>query len=92
MLTTYSQFGSGEGRGANRNIFPADYPVRFNASHKDGPATTREWSFNCLVDSFAPVNATGYTLEKQFSNVEYQNCSVSVNLHNAFSYAGNLYV
>ena len=89
MLTTYPQFGSGEGKGANRNIFPADYPVIFNASYKDGPVTTSEWSFHCSVDFFEPINAIGYILEKRFSNVEYQNCSVSVNLQNAISSAGN---
>ena len=91
MLTTYSYFGSGEGKGVNRNIFPADYPVIFNALCEGGPVANSEWSFNCSVDSFEPINATGYTLQKQFSNLESQNCSVSVDVRNDFSSAGNLY-
>ena len=34
MLTSYSDFGTGvEGRGSQRNIFPAEHPVQFNCSH-----------------------------------------------------------
>ena len=34
MLTSYSDFGTGvEGRGSQRNIFPAEHPVKFNCSN-----------------------------------------------------------
>jgi hypothetical protein len=35
MLTSYSEFGIGvEGRGSQRNVFPAEYPVKFNCSYQ----------------------------------------------------------
>ncbi len=34
MLTSYSDFGTGvEGRGSQRNVFPAEHPVKFNCSY-----------------------------------------------------------
>ncbi len=88
MLTTYSQFGSGVGgAGPEHNIFPAEYPVRFNSSYTGGPVATVQWSIICPVDSF--TNITEYAFERSFSSTEGQDCNVTLYLRNSISSAGN---
>ena len=91
MLTTYAQFGSGvEGKGPSRDTFPAEYPVKFNVSYTDGPATTSKWRLTGMLSFAFEKTITGYSFEEQFTTTAYQSTqiSVGVSLENPFSFAG----
>ena len=57
MLTTTSDFGSGvPGFGINRNKFPVEHPVRFNANYTGSEATNITWLLRC-TETFTSTQA-----------------------------------
>ncbi|XP_028399315.1 uncharacterized protein LOC114522765 [Dendronephthya gigantea] len=84
MLTSFSFFGSGvKGQGELANIFPAEYPVKLNASYKNGPATSVLWNFDC--ETSGQSDASHYQLEKSFPGDVNQRCDITVTLKNSIS-------
>ena len=89
ILTTYSQFGSGvEGAGPEHNVFPAEYPVKFNGSFQGGPVATIEWSMSCSVDTFSDITGVA-TFERSFLSTESQVCNVVFSLEHTMTSTGN---
>lgn len=85
MLTSYSDFGSGvKGRGNLRNVFPAEYPVRFNSSCLDGHADVAEWTFIC---SSGVTKETKFFFDKSFPSGISQRCDIILVLKNNVSAA-----
>ena len=86
MLTSYSNFGSGvEGRGNQRNVFPAVYPVKFNSSHLNGPALVAEWTFSCSISGV--TTESGFFFDKLFPKNVTQSCNITLVLKNNMSTA-----
>ncbi|CAB4035305.1 Hypothetical predicted protein, partial [Paramuricea clavata] len=84
MLTTYSDFGTGvEGRGSQKNVFPAEYPVKFNCSYTGGPVTDVEWIFNCDVDG--TIEESQFFFHKIFSSQSSQSCQITLRLQNSIN-------
>ena len=80
-LASYSDFGSGlEGRGSQRNVFPAEHPVKFNCSYTGGPVRKVSWTFDCSVDGTSVVEQ--YYFDKTFASNADQICQISLKLEN----------
>lgn len=88
MLTTFSDFGSGvEGRGSQRNIFPAEYPVKFNCSYKDGTVQRLHWMLVCDVDGRLEQRSSTCLFEMTFPSKASQTCSILLTLENDLFHA-----
>ena len=86
MLTSYSNFGSeSEGRGSLRNIFPAEYPVKFNSSYLDGPTNVVEWTFTCAISGV--IYKSNFFFDMEFSSITSQSCTIKLVLSNNISTA-----
>ncbi|XP_028413717.1 uncharacterized protein LOC114536572 [Dendronephthya gigantea] len=84
MLTSYSDFGVNiEGRGSQRNVFPAEHPVKFNCSYAGGPVTTVSWVFNCDADG--TISESQSFFDKIFPSKTSQNCQITLKLENSIN-------
>ena len=86
MLTSYAEFGAGvEGRGNLRNVFPAEYPVKFNCSFLHGPVIVVEWTFSCGSSGVTQENDLFF--DKSFPSSISQLCNITLVLKNNISTA-----
>lgn len=86
MVTSYSDFGSGtEGRGNLRNVFPAEYPVKFNSSYVDGTPKVAEWTFTCAISGV--IGKSNFFFDMEFPSTTSQLCDIKLVLANNISTA-----